>query len=333
MKLKKGKILYIDNIKYTVLNMVEYKEDTWIWQEYEIFSNSGRGWLTIEEGENNNIEYWLYTPIRASINTKAMTVTYNNKNYELYEKGTARVKGYFGAADVDINEACEYFDYISEDKSEILSIEKWIGETEKSIGTNIPSGRIQITQEVEKVAKSKNAVAVSIAMVLLFVVLPIVVGIVSCIDNNSMRKYLGDTAKYKYVTSVTSNTTKSKAKVYKSPLSTIDATVKDIINGVPEGITKTIDSEPGTDEDGIGLETKNEYAYIYEEDGAIYVQVSDKKYVETSGTTYHTTRHYYYYRTYRSNNTSSEYTSYANSAKQNSINSRKSSGGGTSAGK
>ncbi len=40
MKLKKGQILYIDNQKYTVINMIEYKEDTWIWQEYEIKNES-----------------------------------------------------------------------------------------------------------------------------------------------------------------------------------------------------------------------------------------------------------------------------------------------------
>ena len=37
-------------------------------------------------------------------------------------------------------------------------------------------------------------------------------------------------------------------KVYKSSLLDIDATVKDIIDGVPEGITDTIDSNPNTEE-------------------------------------------------------------------------------------
>ena len=36
MKLKKGQVVYIQTEKYTVINMIEYKEDTWIWQEYEI---------------------------------------------------------------------------------------------------------------------------------------------------------------------------------------------------------------------------------------------------------------------------------------------------------
>ena len=39
MELKKGQILYIDNDKYSVVNMVEYierGEETWIWKEYEI---------------------------------------------------------------------------------------------------------------------------------------------------------------------------------------------------------------------------------------------------------------------------------------------------------
>lgn len=340
MKLKKGQILYINDIKYKVLNMVEYKEDTWIWQEYEIVGNTKRCWLTIEENENKQIEYWVYKPLLAYVNTDQITLNLNNKNYELYEKGKAKVKNYFGGADVDIGETCEYFDFISEDKKTIISVEKWQGETEKSMGTLIPNEKVRITEEIDKVEAKNQATSnkiTTITLVLTFIVIPlimIIISVIGSIGKNSIMNYLNDNkTKYEYITSVTSNTTNKKAKVYKSSFSTIDATVKDIIDGVPEGITKTIDSEEYTDEDGIGLETKSEYAYIYMENENVYIQVSDKIYVENSGTMYHSRRGTYYYRTYRSTNTSSEYTSYANSARQNSINSRKSSGGGTSSGK
>ena len=118
-----------------------------------------------------------------------------------------------------------------------------------------------------------------------------------------------------------------------SKYATIDETVKDIINGVPEGITKTKDMDENDSSDGIGLETSKEYAYIYIEDSKVYVQVSEKKYVETSGTTYHSSHYHHYYRTYKTYNENSTYKSYATSARQNSINSRRSSGGGTSSGK
>lgn len=53
MKLKKGQILYIKSEKYIVINMIEYKEDTWIWQEYEIKGRNSYKWLSVEKDENN----------------------------------------------------------------------------------------------------------------------------------------------------------------------------------------------------------------------------------------------------------------------------------------
>lgn len=41
-KIKKWQIVYIDNMKYTVINMIEYIEASWIWQEYEICGESRR---------------------------------------------------------------------------------------------------------------------------------------------------------------------------------------------------------------------------------------------------------------------------------------------------
>ena len=47
--LRKWQILYIDNIKYVVVNMVEYQEDSWIWQEYEIKDEFNEClWLCVE---------------------------------------------------------------------------------------------------------------------------------------------------------------------------------------------------------------------------------------------------------------------------------------------
>ena len=65
-----------------------------------------------------------------------------------------------------------------------------------------------------------------------------------------------------------------------------------------------------------------------------FVQVSKKKFV-TSGTRAYRSRYHSrsFYRTYTTNSTNSDYDSYLSSARQQSINSRKSSGGGTSSGK
>ncbi len=45
-KITKWQILYIDDVKYIVLNMIEYREgsweELWVWQEYEICGEKRR---------------------------------------------------------------------------------------------------------------------------------------------------------------------------------------------------------------------------------------------------------------------------------------------------
>lgn len=344
-KLKKWQIVYIERVKYTVVNMIEYKEDTWVWQEYEIKHEAGAiRWLCVEKDENNKTEYSIYDKYYGDINENEISFSSQNTQYELYEKGTATVKDYFGNADVDVGERCEYIDYISEDKSKVLSIEKWEEEIEKSEGRYIDSSKVRITNEIdtqkeemEKINKKKGRIMSWIIYGIIF--LPLIISVFSSLTsglfvNKSIQKYIDKQKKYTYVTSVTNNTNREKAKIYKSPYGDIDTTVKDIISGVPEGITDTIDTDPNTEEDGIGLKTKNEFAYIYLENGNVYVQVSNKNYANNNtGSTYHNRYHTYYYATYNSNRSSYTYSTYKNSARQQSVNSRTSSGGGTSSGK
>ncbi len=344
-KLKKGQILYINNEKHIVINMIEYKEDTWIWQEYEIKNEINQHkWLCVEDDEYGKKEYSIYTPYYGSINENEQSIFTNGRNYELYEKGTAVVKNYFGNADVDLYEKCDYIDYMTKDENYVISIEKWEDEVEKSQGVYIDNTRIKITDQIDyqKVEKDRSQVRnskyISFIVYAIFFI-PMILGMIipmlsDLFVNKSIQKYIEKQTKYTYVTSVTNNVNKKKAKVYKSSYATIDETVKDIIDGVPEGITDTIDSDPNTDEDGIGLHTKKEFAYIYLEDGVVYVQVSEKEYVSnTGGSTYHRRHHSYFYSTYNSNRKSTTYSNYSNSARQQSINSRTTSGGGTSSGK
>lgn len=340
MKLKKGQIIYIKKEKYIVLNMIEFKEDTWVWQEYEIVNCNTKKhiWLSIEPGDNNSIEYYIYEKYNGKVNENKIEIYIGDKKYKLYESGRAFVKGYFGNADVDINESCNFFDYICDKDKSIVSVEKWDGEREQSLGYPCHENEISITEEFDKTTvkeQGKSTDIVAVAVVIgSFVFIALCCLIPFMINSNSIKKYIEKSKdKYQYVTSVTNNENNKKARVYKSSFSTLDETVKNIIDGVPEGITEVSDTDESTEVDGIGIETKNEYAYVYKEDGNIYVQVSDKKYVEESGSIYHSSHRTYYYRTYSSNIKSSKYTSYAASARQSSINSRRSSGGGTSSGK
>lgn len=341
--LKKGQVLYIRGEKNVVINMIEFKEKSWVWQEYEIVNqqNKKHTWLSIEDdAEDNNTEYYVYENYNYSIDESKNEFIINNKTYRLLESGTTYVKNYYGNADVDLGEKCNYIDYMCYEDKTIISVENWVGEREVTIGYRLELVDVRIMEEFEQLGpiRSGKYKASSVFKVVGACILGIlaIIAIYIPINNpkNSMRTYLKkNTSKYTYVTSVTNNENNKKAQVYLSKYATIDETVKDIINGVPEGITKTKDMDENDSSDGIGLETSKEYAYIYIEDSKVYVQVSEKKYVETSGTTYHSSHYHHYYRTYKTYNENSTYKSYATSARQNSINSRRSSGGGTSSGK
>lgn len=333
-KLKNGQVIKIKNETYVVVGMIEFQEDSWVWQEYKIKSNSGRiSWLSVEENEGKT-QYSIYEEKFNIPNTSSMQFDFQNKNYSLFEKGTAKVKSYYGSVDVDRNEKVNFSEYISEDKKSLISFENWSGEIEKSIGKYVDEADIKITDEVRAVKENKskeNKIAIIVSII--FIVAPIFLAVIGSFitSRNTLSKAIEKSAYFSYVTSVTNNENNQKAKVYKTNLS-IDEAVKKIIDGAPESIKKVTDS---SDDEGIGIFTNSEYAYVYEsEDKVTYVQVSKKKFVTSGTSAYHSRYHRTgFYRTYTTNSTNSSYNSYLSSARQQSINARKSSGGGTSSGK
>ena len=335
-KLKKGQVIKIKNATYVVVGMIEFQEDSWVWQEYKLKDDLGRiSWLSVEEDEGKK-QYSIYEEKYNIPATSSMNFNYQNKNYSLFEKGTARVKSYLGAVDVDRNEKVNFSEYISDDKKTLISFEDWSGEIEKSIGEYVDETNVKITDEVREVKvnspqKTENIIAIIVSVFCIFV--PIFFGLIGSFftSRNALSKFLEKSTDFSYVTSVTNNENNQKAKVYKTDLS-IDEAVKKIIDGAPEKIKKVTDA---SDDEGIGIFTNSEYAYVYKsEDDVTYVQVSRKKYVTEGTNAYHSRFHTRgFYRTYITNSTNSSYDSYLNSARQQSINSRKSSGGGTSSGK
>lgn len=333
-KLKNGQVIKINNETFVVVGMIEFEEESWIWQEYKIKGNLGKiSWLSVEEDEGKTI-YSIYEEKFSIPVVNSMNFNYQNQNYSLFEKGSARVKSYFGNVDVDRFEKVNFSEYISENKTTLISFEDWSGDVEKSIGRYVNESDIEITNEVKKVQTKTNSSSIfTVVIVSCFMILPIFCGCITSViaSRKSMSKFLEKSTEFTYVTSVTNNENNQKAKVYKTDLSVDDA-VKKIIDGAPEAIKKVSDSG---DNEGIGLFTNSEYAYVYKsEDDVTFVQVSKKKYV-TSGTRAYRSRYHSrsFYRTYTTNSTNSNYNSYLSSARQQSINSRKSSGGGTSSGK
>ena len=202
-------------------------------------------------------------------------------------------------------------------------------------------------------------------LLVLFFGIPILSMLMSVISAMSQEKiaiskYLKESPAYTYVTSITGSQNE-KADVYQT-IGDIDWTAKDIIETIDGN---TVDVQQNTEEgDGsVAILTSKEYCLIYtSEDGDTLVQISTRKYAyyndddpyrsDTGTRRYY--RGFYYSRGYNSDASSygtgsspydgytgnivgssdfDTYSSYSDSVRQASVDSRYSSGGGTSSGK
>ena len=148
INLKESQYILIDKIKYKILNGVKYKEKSSYWMEYKLQNTeSSKIYYLNVELSNKAILYEILKDTKLQIK---MNIIYNNTEYELYEKGDAKVETYFGMTDIGLNEEVSYYEYTNkEDKMEILSIEKWRDEVEISIGKIISLSSIKILKEFE----------------------------------------------------------------------------------------------------------------------------------------------------------------------------------------
>ncbi len=148
INLKESQYILIDKIKYKILNGVKYKEKSSYWMEYKLQNTeSSKIYYLNVELSNKAILYEILKDTKLQIK---MNIIYNNTEYELYEKGDAKVETYFGMTDIGLNEEVSYYEYTNkEDKTKILSIEKWRDEVEISIGKIISLSSIKILKEFE----------------------------------------------------------------------------------------------------------------------------------------------------------------------------------------
>lgn len=362
MRLELGQVIFIDDIEFVVKGMIAFREDSWEWEEYKIVAGNGSWcqWLSIEMEDGRPV-YSLYRERYDIPQNTGMQIVVDGETYEMEERGKATVTGYFGSVDVDKGERCKYTEYANAEKNRFVSYEDWDGELEKSSGELLREEQIRITDEKRPVAdynglsyegesvtgnrgRSSNMVEkLVVAVVLMVFLMPVLSSILTVtagLKSNHIQSYLETSSYFTYVTSVTNSENNKKAKVYETDL-TIEDAVKKIIDNVPEQIESVseVAKEEGEEgDDSVGLSTSKEYAYVYlSEEGTTYVQVSNKKYVTPSSNAYRSRyRRHRYYRTYSMGsygNINSAYSNYLNSARQSSVNSRTSSGGGTSFGK
>lgn len=357
-----GDRLRIEGEVYTIKGKIKYKNrnDDLVWFEYKIVGdkNGKEKWLSHDE-------YYREYSISEVSNERLST-----DDYHVVDRGVEEVIGAWGNVDVDNGERAGFVEYEDSTEEKIISSETWDDGEEISFGYYIDFDEIEVIKHSEKnntntYVKSKcNPLTVIVCVIIFTFVMgsafmPVIVG--SMKSKNAISKYLKDSANFESITSITGSD-REKADVYKTEQS-VDLAVKEIIDAI-EGNTEDVQQNTEDGDNSVAILTKYEYCLVYvSEDNETLVQISSRKYAYNSNSSlyrssYWTNRYYrrYYYSkgyssdfsTYKNvsspynsfndsaiDNTSydSTYNTYSSSVRQSSVNSRSSSGGGTSSGK
>nr|WP_239059542.1 DUF4178 domain-containing protein [Bacteroides sp. 224] len=343
-----GQKLKIKGEEYYIAGFVKHKQGTFYWKEYKLRKGIKERWLSVEKTGKNGVLLSLSHNVsfaKLSFSSDSKQVTYQGTLFHCIDTGEARALESAGDVDFDYNEKFSFVEYEA-DGGKQLSIEKWSDETEASLGEIIEQSDIEILKG--KIKKSVKGIGCNwtVLMIIGFFVF-LVWEPVSAWFSYPIRDGIKKSYDFSYVTTVTSNNkSNTKSGIYSTVLSTHAACQK-IIEMAPEDIKDVITSNDSIGDDQILIRTNKETALIYmNEEYKTYIQISKKEEDPqgyTSYRAYHPRRLHRFYvsgSTWSKNKNessdelnTSKYNTYVSSARQASINARRSQGGGTSFGK
>lgn len=367
-----GDTIKADGSDYIVEGLIVFinEADNLKWTEYKIRQLSSRKvkWLSID---NDYEEYAIYTQAGSKKGFSESEIL--SKGFKEADFGKANVISFAGNVDVENGDWVRYREFEDISEENIISIEEWEDETEYSTGyyldeneiTKVASGNNNSSYGNKNNFNNKESNGVFkrfLAFILILMLFPVVGFLVPkiFINKDKIADYLSSSGLFTYTTSITSDLNNNeKADVYSTALSVEEAakSVIDCVNGDVEDIQEN--AEDGT----VGIMTKYEYCLVYTDtENQTLAQISQRSYVysstnepyrSTNTTARYFRRHYYTigyssdssrYKKYTSGydnyddgyidtDSNNKYKTYSNSVRQSSVNSRTSSGGGTSSGK
>lgn len=367
-----GDTIKADGSDYIVEGLIVFinEADNLKWTEYKIRQLSSRKvkWLSVD---NDYEEYAIYTQADSKKGFSESEIL--SKGFKEADFGKANVISFAGNVDVENGDWVRYREFEDISEENIISIEEWEDETEYSTGYYLDENEITKVASANNNAsygnknnfnnKESNGVFKRfLAFILILMLFPVVGFLVPkiFINKDKIADYLSSSGLFTYTTSITSDLNNNeKADVYSTALSVEEAakSVIDCVNGDVEDIQEN--AEDGT----VGIMTKYEYCLVYTDtENQTLAQISQRSYVysstnnpyrSTNTTARYFRRHYYTigyssdssrYKKYTSGydnyddgyidtDSNNKYKTYSNSVRQSSVNSRTSSGGGTSSGK
>lgn len=144
LEYKDGEKITIEKEEFVIINRVKYRETSSYWYEFAItrISDSKLFYLEIDLDKSA----YLYEIVENKKNTEIdlkSNIVYNNENYSIFESGKEEVEDYIGTTEVCIGDIGKYYEYVNNDETKLLSIEKWKNYTEISIGKKIKYSNIK----------------------------------------------------------------------------------------------------------------------------------------------------------------------------------------------
>ncbi len=347
-KLAMGQNIEIKGKKHTVVGSANMRQENFKWKEYKL---SNGQWLCIEASGQGDYAMSIHTAVAGILVDKTSdSVTYKGKKYALLERGNAVVSSFNGNVDYDPHEKCRFEEYEAADGS-LFSVEVWSDETENSHGELLAYKDVKVLDTVSKVknpAAMGNAIKyLVIAGIALFIFAVYIYPMFNLTP--SINSQLSKDASFEYVTAVTLNDGKNtKSQVYKANGYSLETACEALIKMDPERITfvNTLTDIANGEK---MIKTSREVVLVYEsEEGDVMVQITPVA-VPSSSYNYYRPRYRvrlhnfttvsYDWEPTSGTNLSSEgidsnyyYLQIAN-ARQESINARNASGGGTGFGK
>lgn len=367
-----GETVSVEGNDYTVEGIIVFSNigERSKWTEYKIrhkYTNK-IAWLSIDTSYR---EYAIYFQKAYNSNFERQNII--NRGYHEVDSGKAKVVQASGNVDVDYGDSVSYKEYEDASEENIVAVEVWDDEIEYSTGYYLDAheivgrgsasstGNFSSYGGYKRSNSAGNLVKKIITIVVLFIVGVTMYSAFGGSSKKKISKYLAKSSYYKYETSLTADlNNKQKADVYSSYLS-IGTVAKDIIKQLEGDVTEV---QQNSEDSSIGILTKYEYCFIYkgEDDESTLIQISPRAYAYSSNhrpyrsrsSTARYYRNYYYSTAYSSDkssfskssnaysnydgelitlDSSNPYKTYSNTVRQESINRRNSSGGGTSFGK
>lgn len=142
LNLKINDIVTYFGTDYMLEGRLDYMEDGYTWVTYMLVDGDDVKWLSVEDDDQLEVSLWEEVEDLQVAQNPPEFLEYRGERFRMKEKGRARVNQQ-GHTRNKMGMSVEYFDYDG-DGDNMLSVERWGGSVEVSIGQEIRPSTLDV---------------------------------------------------------------------------------------------------------------------------------------------------------------------------------------------